>query len=114
MSARQFVAALSGLVVAGGLLVAAIAFIRLTINATAVVLAGAVLDPNVWFWGMMLSGSVVPMMIALLNRPRSDRSAGSSAPGWDDRDAAQLGSAHYPRAWLLRGQWPGADRRYVP
>jgi hypothetical protein len=57
-----------------------------------------------------IAGAIIIPLVASLSRSRS---ASSSA-----RDAADasggLASAHYPRARLLRGLWPGADRRYTP
>jgi hypothetical protein len=44
---------------------------------------------------------------AKLLAERDRRSARNAA----DAAEARMTSAHYPRAWLLRGQWPGSDRR---
>jgi hypothetical protein len=55
-------------------------------------------------------GSAVAIIIPLAvsrSRSRSARNAGDAA-------AAHMASAHYPRSRLLRGLWPGADRRYTP
>jgi hypothetical protein len=57
--------------------------------------------------------SAVAIIISLTASRSRPRSASSSAREAGDAAAARMTSAHYPRAWLLRGQWPGADRRYL-
>jgi hypothetical protein len=63
--------------------------------------------------GAMLGSAVAIIIPLAVSRSRS-RSARKSVRDAGDAAASQMASAHYPRSRLLRGQWPGADRRYGP
>jgi hypothetical protein len=111
MSPRQAVMAViivSGAVLAGKMYIGAspilkgIGLVAERLGGTELTVLGAVV------------GSAVAIFIPLaVSRSRS-RSARNSLRHAGNAAASHVASAHYPRSLLLRGQWPGADRRYVP
>jgi hypothetical protein len=115
MSPRQAVRAViivSGAVLAGEMFIGASPILK-GIGLVAERLGGTEVTVLGTAFGAVLGSAVAIIIPLAVSRSRS-RSARNSARDAGDGAAAHMASAHYPRARLLRGQWPGADRQYTP
>lgn len=115
MSSRIVAALLCGLLVAGALLAAGQFLIWLSRSPTALqaIREGFSAHGDVVLGVTVTFGTFVALGTTWITF-YSGKSRSAKRTVAEGGDRAGLGSAHYPRRWLRRGQWPGADRRNLP